>query len=108
MNYFFCEIIHFLDFGHFRAILAVLAIFTISNMHPLQIFSQATYSFEMTEIWYISILVEGMAIEWPQIQKWWNLGHFWTICHHTRAFSQSTLCAYSKPLQGDTKLINKG
>ena len=50
MNYFFCEIMHLLDFGHFRAILAVLAIFTISNMHPLQIFSQATYSFEMTEI----------------------------------------------------------
>ena len=53
MNYFFCEIIHFLDFGHFRAILRVWAIFTIPEKYPLKFFSYAMYRFVMTEIWSV-------------------------------------------------------
>ena len=55
----------FSDFGHFRAISGVGAIFAIPEKYPLKFFSYATYMFLMTEIRSGSILVEIMAIFWP-------------------------------------------
>ena len=55
----------FSDFGHFRALLGVGAIFAIPEKYPLKFFSYATYMFLMTEIRSGSILVEIMAIFWP-------------------------------------------
>ena len=52
-SYFFFKKRQFLDFGHFRAILRVWAIFTIPEKYPLKFFSYATYRFVMTEIWSV-------------------------------------------------------
>ena len=82
-SYFFSKKLHFLDFGHFQAILGVWAIFTIPEKYHRKFFSYATYRFLMIEIWFVWILVEIMAIFWPQGHISWILGHFWAILHLT-------------------------